>query len=541
MSAPPLALVALAAALACTDRPADERPREPAEPILGGTAVVAAPADITGVNPLIDGATAFGEDVLDAMFLQLFEEQPDFADGPPTFAPELATSWQWSDDERTLAVELRADVVWSDGTPLTAEDVVWTWRLQTDERIAWAYGDAKEAIESVEAIDEHRLRVRFASASTTRLAELNQGHILPRHRWRDLPIERWHEGAGWFVDNLVVSGPFRLASWQPDQQFELERNPSYHRQGFPRLDRVVFRIVPEPNNRLTQLLTGAVDFVGQVPAADAARIDRGADTRVESYWARQYNFVHWNAARPRFAAIQARQAMTLAIDRQRIVDTLGFGRAKVASSPIPSTIWAHRGEPGPWPQDPARAADLLAEIGWRDADGDGVLDRDGERFSFELLTPSSSRLRTDAAVMIQADLRRIGVEARVRQIEFTTMTAKLRSREFDAAVSAFNIDTSLDLTYAFHSGSIDDGLNFGGYSNAEVDRLIEAARSSRDPAEMGRLLWRIQGILHHEQPFTFLWEPQRLNGVSRRLRGVRPNPLSTLFAIEEWWLAPAAS
>ena len=535
--APLLALPALLAAVACGDRAAEGPPPTPAEPVIGGTAIAAASSDITGINPLLDAAESLNESILDALFLQLFEEQPDFQSGPPTFEPELAASWRWSEDGRTLDIDLRPGVTWDDGVPVTADDVVWTWRLQTDERLGWPYGESKASILDMEAIDARRLRVRFASDSATRLADLNQGHIVPRHRWSQLPIEQWRGNGGWFRDNQVVSGPFRLADWRPDQQIELERNPAYYRQGLPRLDRVVFRIVPEPNNRLSQLLGGDVHFVGSITAAAAGRVEADPETRLEAFWARHYTFVHWNVTRPPLAEVAARQALVLAIDRQKLVDTLWFGRAKVASSPIISTVWAHRGDPGPWPHDPRRAGELLASLGWRDEDGDGVLDRDGKRFSFELLTNADSRVRTDAAVMIQEDLRRVGVDVRVRQLEFTAMLGTLRGREFDAALSGFSIDTSLDLTYAFHSASIGDGLNFGGYANPEVDRLIEAARSSRDKDERGRLLWQIQGLLHEEQPFAFLWEPERLNGVSRRLRGVRPNPLDSYFRIEEWWLA----
>ena len=540
-SAPLLALAALCAAAACAPPPPAE-PVEPAtEPVAGGTAVFAVDADITGVNPVLDDTDSFNKGVLDALFLQLFDEQPDFADGPPDFEPELAESWHWSEDGSTLTVELRPDVVWSDGASLTADDVVWTWRLHTDERLGWAYGDMKESILEIEALDAHRLRVRFDSSSPNRLADLNEGHILPRHRWSQLPVEEWRGNGGWFRDNQVVSGPFRLAEWRPDEQIVLERNRAYFRPGRPLMDRVVFRVVPEPNGRLTQLLAGSVDFVGQVPAAAARRIEESAVTRLVTYAARQYNFVHWNLERPMLAEVEARQALTLAMDRQKIVDTLWFGHARVASSPIVSTVWAHRADPGPWPHDPTRAAALLAGLGWRDEDGDGVLERDGRRFSFELLANATNRARTDAAVMIQEDLRGVGIEVAVRQLEHTTVVAKLRARDFDAVISAFNMDTSLDLTYAFHSGSIAGRFNFGGYSNPEVDRLIEAARASRDPAEQGRLLHEIQGILHREQPFTFLWEPRKLVGVSRRLRGVQANPLSPLFHLEEWWLAPAAA
>ena len=535
-----LLLAALLSAVACGRAPDPAPPEQPAGPLTGGTAIVAEASDITSLNPLLDAGKSFNEDIFDALYLQLFEEQSGFAEGTPAFAPELATSWQWSEDRRTLSIELRPDVVWSDGVPLTAEDVVWTWRMQTDDRIAWSYAGLKESILEIKAVDTGRLLVRFDSPSPTRLAELNQGHILPRHRWRELPAESWRSSGEWFRDNLVVSGPFRLADWQPDQQIVLERNPAYYRAGFPRLDRVVFRIIPEPSNRLTQLLAGAVDFVAAVPPAAARQIEADPDTRLVSFWARQFNFVEWNLARPMFAEAAARRALTQAVDRPRIVDTLWFGHAKVASSPIISSVWGHRADPGPWPYDPVRAAEELAALGWRDEDGDGVLDRRGQRFEFELLTNSGGRVRSDAMVMIQEDLRRIGVAARPRQLELNTTVDKMKQHDFDAVLFGFNIDTSLDLTYGFHSKSIADGYNFGGYANPEVDRLIDAARVEGDPAQREWLLREIQGILHDEQPLTFLWEPQQLNGVSLRLRGVQPNPLSPLFNLEEWWLAAAS-
>ncbi len=532
-----LLLAVLVSALGCGRAPDPAPTEESAGALAGGTAIVAEAFDITSLNPLLDAGKSFNESIFDALFLQLFEEQGGFADGVPAFAPELATRWQWSDDGRTLSIELRPDVVWSDGVPVTAEDVVWTWRMQTEEAIAWHYAGLKESILEIQALDAGRLRVRFDGPSPTRLAELNQGHILPRHRWRELPAERWRASGEWFRDNLVVSGPFRLADWQPDQQIVLERNPSYHRSGFPRLDRVVFRIVPETSNRITQLLAGAVDFVAAVPAAAAERIEADPGTRLVSFWARQFNFVQWNLERPMFAEVAARQALTQAIDRQRIVDTLWFGHAKVASSPIISSVWGHRADPGPWPYDPVRAAEDLAALGWRDEDDDGMRERRGEPFEFELLTNAESRVRSDAMVMIQEDLRRVGVAARVRLLEFNATADKMRRHDFDAVLFGWNIDTSLDLTYGFHS---DGNFNFGGYANPVVDRLIEAARAERDPAARERLLRQIQGILHDEQPLTFLWEPQQLNGVSQRLRGVQPNPLSSLFHLEEWWLAAAS-
>ena len=146
---------------------------------------------------------------------------------------------------------------------------------------------------------------------------------------------------------------------------------------------------------------------------------------------------------------------------------------------------------------------VLQSKGWSDTDGDGILDKEGEPFSFELITNTGSQVRIDAAVMVQEHLRRAGIEARVRQLEFNTVVSRALEHDFDAMLGGWDIDTSLDLTYAFHSQSIDDGYNFGQFSNADVDRLIDATNQAMNPAERMLLLREIESILHHAQPLYF--------------------------------------
>jgi peptide/nickel transport system substrate-binding protein len=532
-----LALV-LALAPACGgDRPPAPAPADDGTPQRGGTVVIGTTADIGGLNDLLASTTVVSADIIYRMlFLHLLEEQPDFTEHPPTFSPRLAASYEWSPDHLVLTVHLRPGVVWSDGVPVTAEDVRWTWQAQTDPDVAWDYAFAKEAIRDVEVVDPLTVRFHFTQAYFSQLADLNEGVILPKHAWSALPFREWRTRPEWFAEHLVTDGPFVLASWTPQQEIVLRRNERYFEPHLPRLDSVVFRVIPDRANQLAQLRVGSLDYVEQVPPARAAEVRGWPKAQLLSYWTRQYGFLEWNLARPLFADPEVRRALTQAIDRQTIVETLWHGFGKVSDSPILSTLWAHAPGLRPWPYDPEAARRILAAKGWRDSDGDGVLDKDGTRFSFELLTNAGNEVRRDAAVMIQEQLRRVGVEARPATLETNTLIAQLGRHDFDATILAYSIDTSLDITYAFHSKSIKDGYNYGAYSNPEVDRLLDEVRLQTDTREAQARLVRAQEILHADQPYTFLWEAQRLDGASARLQDPRPNALSAYFHIREWWV-----
>ncbi|MCZ7649902.1 MAG: ABC transporter substrate-binding protein [Thermoanaerobaculia bacterium] len=504
----------------------------------GGTLVAATLTDLQGVNELVSADNRFTGEILEQLFPRLLEEQPDFESGPPSFAPRLAESWVRSADGREIVFRLREGLTWSDGVPLTAEDVRFTYEAQTSPAVAWSYAHVKDAIESVDVLDPRTVRFRFREVYATQLLDANEGGILPKHVWGARPFASWRENADWFRDHLVVSGPFRLASWRPAQEIVLERNPRYFEPGLPRLDRVVFRVVPDQGAQLAQLQGGGLDFVLGVPPARATEIEADPALELLRFWNRQYDYVAWNTRRPLFADPAVRRALTLGIDRQGLVDALWYGQARPAVSPVLSTSWAFKRGLEPWPYDPAEAGRLLEAAGWVDRDGDGVREKEGRRFAFDLVTNAGNRVRVDAAVMIQAQLARVGIEVRPRPLDLNTLNERALAHEFDAILSGWGIDTSMDLRFAFHSEEAEGGYNFGGYANPEVDRLIDSVRRQADLEAAKPLFDRLQEILHEEQPYTLLWEPRRLAAARSTLRDAQPNALATFFRLEEWWLAP---
>ncbi len=501
------------------------------------TVTVAHSVDMEGVNELITAATPIQTALLYfALFLPLVDELSDYQSGPPTFAPRIADSYEFSADHRVLTFHLRDDVVWSDGVPVTAEDVRWTWQAQTSSEVAWAFADAKTRITDVEVVDPLTVRFHFSEVYANQLLDANFGVILPKHAWGQLPFAEWRQNGDWFRDHLVVNGAFDLESWEPQQRFVLKRNERYLEPGLPKVDRVVFQVAPDPSSQLALLRSGQVQYVEFITPADAAAIEAEPDLRLTSYLSRHYFFVLWNVTRPLFASREVRQALTLAIDRQGMIDSLHHGYAKVSYSPFTSNTWVHHKGLEVWPYDPGRARELLASQGWIDRDGDGVIDRDGVPFRFEILINSGNTLRRDIMVVIQEQLRRIGIEVDTRVMDFSAMMGPLRAHEFDATIFGFAMDTSLNTYHYFHTRAIDDGFNWGGYSNPEVDRLIEGIEAQVDPLAARPLYEQLQERVHEDQPVTFLYESQRLGGAHKTLQDVEPNAISSFFNIRRWRL-----
>ena len=530
----PAALCCLAlTAAACGDSERDQGSTRSLEQ----TAIVAYSYDIIGVNELTSGATPIQTALLYfGLFATLVDEQADYEQGPPTFAPRLAESYEFSGDHKVLTFHLRKDVTWSDGVPITAEDVHWTWQAQTHPDVAWSFADAKRRIENVEVVDPHTVRFHFSEVYANQLLDANQGVILPKHAWSQLPFDQWRGNNDWFLDHLVVSGPFTLESWEPQQRYVLRRNESYYETGFPKIDRIVFQIIPEPASQLAMLRSGQAHFVEFVAPSDAHLVENDSDLRLESFLARYFFVIQWNVSRPLFAEREVRQALAMGIDRQAITDSLYHGYAAPSYSPFTTNVWAHHKGLEPWPYDPVRAREILARHGWTDSDGDGILDRDGKPFRFELVTNTGNKVRMDLMLMVKEQLKLVGVEVDIRAMEFTALLVPLRNHDFDAVVAAFAMDTSLNTYHYFHSRAIDDGYNWGVYSNPEVDRLIENIEQQVDQLAAKPLYDRLQEVLHEDQPGVFLYESRRLSGIRNTLRDVDPNAISSFFHLRRWRL-----
>lgn len=498
-------------------------------PSYGGTFVMGSISDIDSWNEYLS-QQSFSSFLLRRVYLRLAEQGPGPLDHPDGFKPSLATSWQAAEDGKSITFTLR-EMSWSDGEPFSASDVRFTWLAQTSEYVPWIGAQTKTRITDVEVLDPLHVRFHFDEAYPYQFVDAVEGGIIPQHIFGEIPFENWKEHD--WSQARVGSGPFLPAVHRPGQEIVLERNPNYYRDGLPYLDRVVVRVVPDVTNLVTQLRAGEIDYVDNVPQRDAMRLDREASIEVVPFQFANYEFIGWNGAKAPFNDAEVRRALTMAIDRQALIDELMGGHGQVGSGPAPSIWWGAANGLSPLPYDPEAAREILRAKGFTTAEGEA-----GETLSLSLLTNAGNRNREDALVKIQAQLARVGIEATLEPLEMRTMRGRVVSGEFDGYLGGWVFSGKVELQGLFGSQSAPpNGMNIVSYSNHQVDSLFQELEGVDGWQAMAPILNQIQHQIAADQPYSFLYEAQRVAAHSDRLQGVRIDvPSDPLQHLADYWV-----
>lgn len=491
------------------------------------TLVVGTRAEPKTLNPIAITASE-SQEIAALLFQKLLEEQDDFM----SFKPQLARSWVFSPDSLNVTFVLRDDARWSDGEPVTASDVRFTWQVETDTTVAWPSASIKEHIKDVEVKDPHTVVFHFNQRSLYQLMDANDGVILPEHLLGSIPRRDLKSAP--FGRAPVGNGPYVLSRWDAGQMIELKLNPKYAGTA-PRIERVIIKFVPDAVTLVAELQAGEIDLLESVQASDLAGIKaKRDDVQVLETPSRRLSFVAWNGARAPFDNASVRAAMTLGIDRHALIANAWGGYAKECTSPIVPLLWAYDPSIKALPYDPGRARAALEKLGWRDTNKDGVLDKGGKPFEFELLV-NDAQNRVDIATMIQAQLKQAGVKVNVRVMEYGAYIDRILALDYDAAVVEWKVQTKVDLTQLFAtSARRPNGYNFVGYSNPRVDKLIDQALAQRDMKKAKSLWSDVQRTIYADQPYTFLAVPQELTAVDDRFCSIKPSPISIFAHLTDW-------
>lgn len=531
------ALFALAAvwpATRCGESPVATDPETAHSPRV----VVGVRGDVSSFNPYT-ATNAFTQEIADLLFPRLLEESIEPGAAAPSFAPQLATAFRRSADGLVLTFELDPAARWSDGRPITASDVLFSHRVASDPDVGWVGREVKDSVISVTAADEHTVVYRFERNYPYQLMDAAEGNIVPRHVWGATAPATWPSTP--FLEAPVAGGPFALARYEPGTLIELERNGGVAEGTRPRLERVVFRVIPDAAAQVAELLSGGIDVLVDVPEEAIERIEAGGRHEIVRVPDLSYAFIGWNTARPPFDDARVRRALTAAIDREALIEGLIPRTGRPIAGPFPSLSWAHDPSLEPLDYDPASARRLLAAAGWEDEDGDGVLERGGRPFRFELDANQESLLRGRIAEVVAAQLAALGVRALPRRFEFATFIERHERHDFDAFVGSWRESTRVDLKNVFHGDAAEGGYNYGAYADPELDRVIDEARAAGDPAAARALWHEAQRIIARDQPYTFLFERDRLHAVPLDLDGFEPSPQSALRGVERWHWSAAGS
>jgi peptide/nickel transport system substrate-binding protein len=499
--------------------------------------VIGSTIDIDSFNPYLS-TSLFTQDILDRVYLRLAVEHEDYR----TFTPLLAKRWEWSKDSLQITFYLRNDVYWTDGVKTTAYDVEYSFKAATSPELAWLNAeDIVRNIEDVKALNETTLVVKYRYVYPYQVMDINDVWIIPRHIYEKIPFSEWRKN-GFFDHNPVTNGPYKVARWERGQLIELVKNERYFDKNYPKIERVFVKIVPNESNLTLQFLNGEIDVLPSVSPSVAEKYEGSKNFKFVKYPHLAYEYIGWNQKNPIFADKKVRQALSYGINVDEIINVILKGNAVRSTSPFPSTFWAHNEKLKPYPYDIQRAKKLLSEAGWRDSDGEGILDKviGGKKvdFKFTLITNAENQTRREVAVAIQNDLLKLGVKMEIQLYEFNTFMRHILDRNFDAVLSGWRIATKPDLSSLFHTEAIKSGHNIVSYSNPYFDKLNDSAAVLNNLASAKKIWDEIQEILYEDQPYTFLYEPVRINGISNRIKieTVKMNSISFLFNLHEWEL-----
>ncbi len=508
---------------------------------IPGTAVIIVGADPNAPVPTV-GQGKQNVDVSDILFLRLARMGPEIVtSGDKGFVPELARRWTRR-DSLTLAFELDPRARWHDGAPVTARDVVFAFDRARDPSADASKALLLRSVASVTAEGTQTVVVRFSRVYGEQLYDA-VWHVqpLPAHLLDSIPRERL--AASSFVQRPVGNGAYRFVRREASQRVELAAVPEFF-LGRPGIGRVIFLIARDPDAQMNLMLDGTGDIQeGVSPLSNIARIQTVKDLRIIAVPTTNVGYLLFNQrasgdrtrAHPILSDVDVRRALVMALDRDEIVRTAYGPYSAVPNGPVSQLHWIREGK-RLVAFDSAGARALLARKGWRDSDGDGVLDMNGRPLALQLNFPGPSAIRALIAPLVQEQWRRIGVKLDLLRLDGPVWAERRGKGEFDVDFSSAVMDPSPAGMVQSWSCAGRNGSNVGQYCNPRVDSLMD--RAIRGGGDARKNWHETVRLLVSDAPAAFLYAPSSAIAVHRRFDRVVIRPESFWASIWQWRLRP---
>ncbi|MEM7127536.1 MAG: ABC transporter substrate-binding protein [Chloroflexota bacterium] len=544
---------------------ADAEQEMSGKPQQGGFLVESISADATTLNPL------FAQDdpsfrAITKIYLSLLNTDPFSGE----IIGSIAESWEASDDSLEYTFYLRDDINWSDGTPLTAKDVKFTFDAIASEEVGSSRAFAVQLVEEVQMVDDYTVKFVFTDVDCSALGNLGM-NILPAHKFAadfsDMVDSPENEAPS------VGSGPFLFKEWARDDHITLVANPDYYK-GAPNVDGWTLRVFADSAAELEAILAGEIDvgavepqFVSTVEDAIAA----GDPLAITKSFSDGYQYITFNLADPNNAQrgyvdengneafdpdepplindphpvlgdIAVRKAIAHSIDYGNLIDKVLFGQGVQAVADIlPAVEWAYDDTLEPYAFDPELAASILDEAGWVAESEGAVRAKDGVPLSFTLATDAGSDTNENILLIVKDSLEQIGFEVNLDIMEWGALIDILDNQTYDAVkIGWVGLGSDPDNSWYWTYRNDDPGFGFnsGSYYNETQEANIWAARSVPGCATEERAPYykENQQIVYDEQPYTFLYVPLANTITHTRVNGTNPGPWSTYYNVEEWFI-----
>jgi peptide/nickel transport system substrate-binding protein len=500
-------------------------------PARGDRLIDASIGDATNLIPMIAG-DASSHAIAGQLYLPLLRYDKDL-----NLTGRLAKSWEVSTDNKTITFHLHQRLKWTDGKPFTSADCIFTLDLIQAETTQSAYKSDYALVTDVKAPDPHTFVVHYAEPFSPALSSWASLAMLPKHIFEyenimDTELSRKPK---------ATIGPYQLADWQSQQSILMRANPAYFDKSVWITERLT-RIIPDRATQFLELSAGQLDSVGLTPVQYSRLFETKAALTANynryKYLDFVYTYLGFNLKREPFTDVRVREAIAYAIDRQEIVDGVQLGLGETIASPYkPGTFWVNKNLK-PRPFDPDQAKLLLAEAGWKDSDGDGILDKNGKPLSFTILTNNGNKQRADTATIMQQRLKKVGIEINVRLVEWSAFIENfINKRNFDAVILGWSLSPDPDQYSIWHSSQTGPReFNFLTYNNAKVDAALDSARRTFDREKRKQQYDIMQEEIYKDVPMVFLYAPYSLPVMHKRFHGIKPAPAGIGYNSEHWYV-----
>jgi peptide/nickel transport system substrate-binding protein len=559
-----LFLVAVLSACSRPDKATENSSVDSSHPVKGDWAVVRFDAEPDNLNPLIAVTAPAHYAMWGPYNSQIYEflmtystkdwglSEPLLAEAPPEI----------SDDHLTYTFKIRDGVKWHDGKPLTPEDVLFTFKAAACPSADT--GPVRSYLTDIADIQMDGRSMRFAMSKPN---SYNVGNIantlgiIPKHVFdpeglldgftykdvigpkgkSDPKIKKFGEQFNSNPANRapVGTGPYKFEKWDSGREIVLKRNDEYWGTK-ANLDKIVYRIITDYTAALAALKSGEVDV--QPRLLPIQYNDQTSGQAFDQEFAKvKYSIpaeaqIMWNNDRPFFKDKRVRQALTMLIDRQKIIDSIRLGFGTIGVSAFDPRSRDFDSALKPLPYDPKRAAELLDQAGWTDHDGDGIRDKDGVKFKFEFVGSTGSATFKQLSPVLAETFRKAGIEMTDRVIDLALMTQALKEHRFDASVLTATYDLIQDPFQLWHSSSAAGGSNFTNFKNPESDKLLEQARLEFNDDKRKEIYRQWQELMMDQQPATYLYYLQEPAAYSKRFQNVQWIPLRPGYDVNRWWV-----
>ena len=455
------------------------------------------------LNPILANDTASSE-IADWLFNGLFKYDKN---GNPI--EDLALSHTF-ETKTKLIINLRKNVKWHDGKKFTAKDVVFTYNTILDPKVYNSIKSNYKEVKSVKAIDDYTIEVIYKKAYFKAL-EIWMVGILPFHLLKN----EKNLMTSSFNKNPIGTGPYVLNSFEVGQNIKLKANDNYF-EGRPKIDELLYKFIPNTNTSFLFLKQKKLDLAGLTPL----QIDRQIgdnfkkDFKIIEKTSFSYSYVGLNLKNEKFKDIRIRKALSLAINRQELVDILFFGHGKVCNGPFLPGSFAYNEEVKPIVPNIQEAKKLLKELGY---------DKNNP-FTFEIVTNTGNDTRINAAQILQYQLSKADINMKIRVMEWQAfLNTIVHPRNYEAILLGWSLALMPDAYPLWHSSSDKTGrFNFVGYSNKEVDKLIEKGSTTINRKELSKIYKSIFKKITDDLPYLFLYIPNSITVVNNKIKNIEP-------------------